>query len=192
MRSFVILVAVTLAPDGRTAPRPQDFGPAAAEADRTVFIAAGLSADQTLAVATAFAASGHPGVLLLDGPAARAGNGRFLDAFHPARVATLGRRPDDAPAGSIHVPFDGPRPADLWRVLFPAAERVVVCPAAPRRLLLQAAALAGAAGAPLFALHDTPAEPAELRSWLDRWQTREVLWVGPPPETSPADGLTCR
>src|SRR5437016_3209332 len=135
MRSFVIPVAVTLAPDGRTAPRPQDFGPAAADADRTVFIAAGLSADQTLAVATAFAASGHPGVLLFDGPAARAGNGRFLDAFHAARVAVVGRGEDElpgVPAESERFSCDGVRPVELWRVLFPTAERVVVCPSAPR------------------------------------------------------------
>jgi hypothetical protein len=175
MRSFVILFAVTAVPASRAESRPQDFGPAAPDAARTVFIAAGLSSDQSLAVATAFAASGHPGVLLFDGPVARAGNGRFLNAFQAIRVAVVGGRGDGlpgVPAESTHFSCDGIRPVELWRVLFPTAERVVVCPSA-RRLLLNAAALAVAARAPLFVAPD-----GELPNWLDRWQTREVLAVG--------------
>src|SRR5262245_45691676 len=187
MRSFVILIAITAVPAARAQSRPQDFGPAAPDANRTVFLAVGLTADQTLAVATAFAASGHPGVLLLDGPAARAGNARFFEAFHPARVAVVGFRGDElpgVPADAGHFPCDGARPAELWRVLFPTAERVVVCPAAPRRLLLQAAALAVAARAPLFvirqAVPDGPERQAQpdLQEWRDRWRTRDVLAVG--------------
>src|SRR5262249_61261189 len=42
------------------------------------------------------------------------------------------------------------QPAAVWDIFFRKAERVVVCPAQPRSLLLQAACLAGAAAAPLF------------------------------------------
>lgn len=191
MRSFVILVAVTAVPTLRAQSRPQDFGPTAADATRTVLIAVGLTADQTLSVATAFAASGHPGVLLVDGPAARAGNGRFLDAFHPARVAVIGKNGEALPGVPPkvgHFACASVQPIELWRVLFPKAERVVVCPVTPRRQLLEAASLAVAARAPLF-ITDAGSEEQRradqrLRGWLDRWQTREILTVGDPPPAS--------
>jgi hypothetical protein len=176
MRSFVLVVAVSLAGDGRAAPRPQDFGPTAPDSARTVFVAVGLTADQTLTVATAFAASGHPGVLLFDGPFARAGNRRFLDAFNPARIAVVGSRVQELPgvsAESEHFACDGVQPTELWRLLFPTADRVVVCPLGPRRLLLHAAALAVAARAPLLV-----ATESGLQTWLDPWQSAEVLAVG--------------
>src|SRR5262245_20228345 len=110
MRSFVILIALTPVPACRAQPRPHDFGPAAGDAARTVFVAAGLTSDETLVVATAFAASRHPGVLLFDGPAARAGNGRFLDEFHPARVPIVGNGGADLPGvprGAEHLTCSG-------------------------------------------------------------------------------------
>src|SRR5262249_13850040 len=69
-------------------------------------------------------------------------------------------------------------PADLWKMLFPHAERAVVCPAEPRALLLQSACLAGAVQAPLYVTHGAPEEAADLRRRLAAWRTREVLATG--------------
>src|SRR5439155_17769635 len=65
-------------------------------------------------------------------------------------------------------------PDELWRTLFPQADEVIVCANAPRRLLLQAACLAGAARAPLFTLEESPQEGDRLRRQLAAWGTRKV------------------
>jgi hypothetical protein len=142
---------------------------------RAAFVGRGLDADQTLVFASTLAASGHPGVLLLDTPGARAANRRFLDAFQPERVVAVGGPAD---TGEQSIAWDGDHPDALWRALLPRAERVVVCPAAPRRRLLHAAALAGAVRAPLFVLRDRPDDAAELRRRIEDWQAREALLVG--------------
>ena len=67
----------------------------------------------------------------------------------------------------------------------PACRRVVVCRSEPNGVLLQAACLAGAVGAPLFVLHDEPGEAAELRRWLVDWGTREVFAAGAAVEPGP-------
>src|SRR5205807_7437697 len=69
-------------------------------------------------------------------------------------------------------------PEALWKLLFPQAERVVVCPAQPRRLLLQAACLAGAARAPLYVLWGRDGEDVEVRRQLAVWGSRQVFAVG--------------
>jgi hypothetical protein len=159
----------------RADPPADAFGPAAPQAARTVFVGRGLDNDQALVFAATLAASRHPGVLLLDTPGARAANRRFLNAYQPAQVVSVGRSADaDEPA----LVWDGGPPDALWRALLPRAERVVVCPAAPRRLLLHAAALAGAVQAPLFVLRGQPEDGQELHRRLDNWQAREVLLVG--------------
>src|SRR5438105_13330669 len=69
-------------------------------------------------------------------------------------------------------------PEALWKLLFPRAERVVVCPAQPRRLLLHAACLAGAARAPLYVLWGRDGEHEDLRRRLAAWGARQVFAVG--------------
>src|SRR5262249_15140301 len=69
-------------------------------------------------------------------------------------------------------------PTALWKTLFPRAERAVVCPAEPRRLLLQAACLAGAVRAPLYVLHGESGEEEGLQRQLADWWAREILAVG--------------
>ena len=76
-----------------------ELNPAAPDAARTVIIARGLDATQTLLLATDLAAANHPGVLLLDTPGARAGNRRFIDEFKPAAVVTI------EPPTAIEEPF---------------------------------------------------------------------------------------
>lgn len=192
MRLLVLLVAIFLGASGRAQSQPQNVGPTAPDAARVAFVVNALTGDEMLSVATAFAASGHPGVLLFDGPKAGPANRRFLDAFQPARVVAIGHPPAEAKPGTT-LPVTSVRPCELWRALFPTAERVVVVPSKPQRLRLQAAALAGALRAPLFELRDAPSELAELRFCLERWQTRELFWLGPSaPTDPPLEGVTIR
>jgi hypothetical protein len=155
--------------------------------DRVVFLAGGLSDEERITVPAAFAASGHPGVLLLDTPASRAPTRSFLQAFRPSRLVLVGSFPGGTAdleralgvkADRI-VPSATAFPTCWQRALFPRAPRVVVAPAAPRRLLLQAACLAGAARAPLLVSHDQAGDAVQLRHAVAYWNSREVLAVGP-------------
>jgi hypothetical protein len=83
----------------------------------------------------------------------------------------------DIKATQIQTWTHGP-PRNLWRDLFPKAERVVVCPSQPRELFLQAACLANILGAPLFVTHGTRGEAEELHKLLADWETKWVYAVG--------------
>ncbi len=180
------LAPVSLA---RTEPAAATLNPSAPQADRTVVLARGLDSGQTLQLATAFAASGHPGVLLLDTPTARDANRRFFDAFRPARVVTVGggaedrgqrtedrgQRTEDSQEScpSVLCPLSSVPP-----LLFPRADRVVVCPAAPRRRLLLAATLAGAARAPLVVVPESVEDGHDIHRRLEPWHPGEVWLAG--------------
>src|SRR5207248_1350650 len=82
-------------------------------------------------------------------------------SIRPARVVPVGAFPGGTSALEQRLGLGtapvvawtrGP-PLDLWRSLYRQAETVVVCPAAPRGQLLQAACLAGVLRAPLFVRH---------------------------------------
>jgi len=135
----------------------------------------------------ALAASSRPGrVLLLDSPTASKANQAFLAAFKPGEVIPVGSFPEGVTALEKRlgtktagvVEWQRGPPAALWKLLFPQAGHVVVCPEAPRRLLLQSACLAGALRAPLFVLRDDSGDKDELRRILSDWKTREVHAVG--------------
>jgi hypothetical protein len=168
-------------------------GAARAEAERDVILGGNLSDEKRITLTSTVAASGHPGLVLFDTARASPHVRNFLAAFHPRRVIPIGpfpggptdlqRRLNCTPAPVI--PWDQDLPTEVWKAFFPRARRVVVCPAQPRRLLLQAACLAGVLHAPLFVLHDCAGESARLRSQLQTWQTRQVYAVG-------SAGRTCR
>ncbi len=180
-RTLILTALLALASLGRTWADTPALSPTAPDAARTVIVARGLDADQTLALSTALAAAGHPGVLLLDTPGARDANRRFLDEFKPAAVVPVGQ----SAAG------DQPFPQALWPDLFPAANQVVVVNAASRRLMLHAAALAGAVWAPLFVWHG-PGDADRLADWMRQHPTRQVLNVGKPIDWTGLDGLEQR
>jgi hypothetical protein len=159
---------------------------AAARTERVAFLAGNLADEDLIAFTAALGASHHPGVLLLDAPKLRPATKEFLAAFRPQRVIPVGSFPDGVPELERQLAVTaapamewkrGP-PAELWKMLFPHAERVVVCPAEPRALLLQSACLAGAMQAPLYVTHGTPEEAADLRRRLAGWRTREVFAAG--------------
>ncbi len=171
------LLAVVLAP---AQARAADKG------ERAVYLAGGLSGDDLVTLTANLAASGRGGVPLLDTPATSSYTAGFLASFRPERVVPVGTFPEGTTVlqrrlGVALAPplaWQGGLPESLWEALFERAERVVVCPSEPRRLLLQSACLAGAAGAPLFVARGDEGEAAALRRWLARWKTGEVMACG--------------
>src|SRR5205807_954669 len=113
-------------------------------------------------------------VLLLDSVSLSPYAQDFLKSFRPEAVLPVGSFPAGkadlekrlgvpvAPA----VAWNGDGSAALWQTLFPRAERVVLSPATPRRLLLQAASLAGALQAPLLVTPDQDEAAAALQRRL--------------------------
>src|SRR5207302_733293 len=153
----------------------------------TVFLAGGLTPEQLLVLSANIAASGHPGVLLLDSGKATPHHKRFLSHDRAEQLVPIGCFNEDAsdieerlgtPAKSP-LPWSRAMPRGLWQTLFPAAERAVICPAAPYRLLLQAACLAGVLRVPLYMIsEDSPDEVQELRRQLSDWKTQTIYAIG--------------
>jgi hypothetical protein len=179
-RLFIPVLLVTLTVVAASSGRPpQPTG-------RAAFLASGLSDEQFITLSANFAASGHPGALLLDAPPARRHIRSFLGQYKPDQITPVGSFPKGVESlrqelGGWVAPamvWDKGPPDALWKLLFPKAETVVVCPAGPRRLLLQAACLAGAARAPLYVLHGARDEGMDLRRRLAGWGTRKVYAVG--------------
>src|SRR4051794_15093358 len=82
---LAVALAATASAPAKSA--PDLFG---AGAERTVFLGSGLSDEDTLVFTTAVAASGHPGVVLLDAPKSDRYVKDFLDRFRPSRVVPVG------------------------------------------------------------------------------------------------------
>lgn len=160
--------------------------PARTQPRRIVFLAGKMAEENLVAFTASVAASGHPGIVLLDTAKTSPHNKVFLASYKPERVVPVGSFPDGLTdlERRLEVKSDPIRPwkqgpsVELWKTLFPKAERVVVCPAKPRRLLLQAACLAGVLEAPLYVTHDDTAEVANLGRQLVSWKTRKVFAAG--------------
>jgi hypothetical protein len=161
-------------------------GKAPVRNDQVVFLARGLSPEKLATFTATFAASGHPGIVLLDSAPASRYTKTYLAAIQPERVYLVGSFPDGP--GEVERRLgvkiaatltwtNGP-PRALWRELFPKAERVVVCPPEPRGQFVQAACLAGVLGAPLFVTHGASGEAEELRQRLAEWGAKRVYAVG--------------
>jgi hypothetical protein len=155
---------------------------APAESARVVCVAGAASEDELTALAANLAAARPDAVLLIDSPATAKANQTFLADFKPTEVV---------PVGSFAADLEKrlgvkAAPVTAWHALFPRAERVIVCPARPRRVFLQAAALAGAMRVPLYVLRGGDGEPADLQQRLADWKTREVVAVGKAADLFPA------
>jgi hypothetical protein len=159
--------------------------PAAAHGERTVYLAGPMPDEALIAFTTAVAASPKPGVVLFDSPATTKTTRAFLEAFQPDQLVPVGtfsetvadlevrfgQKPE-----AVHAWQRGP-PADLECEFYPQARRVVVCPAQPRRQLLQAACLAGVLRVPLVVTAGKKDGP-DLKRRLVAWRTQEILAVG--------------
>jgi hypothetical protein len=170
---------------GPSAAPPVAVSPAP-EPQRSVFLVGDLTEDNQIAFLANVAASGHPGIVLIDTPQFSKNLHAFLDAYEPDSIVPVGSFSGGLAAlelrlgRSVAPPLEykhGPSPA-LWNLLFPKAERAVVCPAEPRRVLLHAACLAGALRAPLLVTHSDRDESALIRRRLSDWQTQDVYAVG--------------
>jgi hypothetical protein len=160
-----------------------DPAPAAAEAPARAVYVVGAASEDELTAATVNLASARPdAVVLIDSAKAARVNEQFLAAFKPTEVVPVGRFADDLEQ-RLGVK---PAAAVAWHTLFPRADRVVVCPARPRRLFLHAAALAGVMRVPLFVLNGGDGDPAELQRRLADWKTDEVVAVGKAANLFPA------
>jgi len=163
---------------------PQDCS--APPSARTVLVGCNLSDEQRVIFTAAVAASGHPGVVLLDSPQTSDDHASFLAAFKPDQIVAVGSLPDGivdlerrlGASVTRLLPWSKGQPVSLWQALFKQAPTVVVCPAEPRRVLLQSACLAGVLRAPLFACRGTPGEIDRLKQLLADWRTRRVYAAG--------------
>jgi hypothetical protein len=156
-------------------------------ADPIVFVGGELSDEQIIVFTVTVAAGRAADVALLDSSQASAANRAFLTAFRPQQIIPVGAFPEGTeslqrrlgmPPEPVAEWKEG-WPTALWKIVFPKADRVVVCPAQPRGLLLQAACLAGVLRAPLVVRHGGADEDAELVRQLTAWGTREVHIAGP-------------
>ncbi len=153
---------------------------------RVVFLLGGLSDEDLISLTVNLASGDDRAVLLLDSPKLSSQLKDFLHEYQPGRVIPVGSFPK-GPAEikqrlgahvTAMIPWSGGPPLELWRQLTPLADRVVFCPAQPRRQLLQAGCLAGAWRVPLFVLTGQPGEESILRQQLSEWKTQKVYALG--------------
>jgi hypothetical protein len=180
------VVVLSNAPLTGTLAQVDDPAEAVRDRAKVVFLCAGLAPEKLVTFTTAVAASGHPGVVLLDSAKATPYTKAFLAAFKPERIELIGSGPEgrseverrlEVRVARVMDWTAGP-PQALWRELYPKAERVVVCRPEPRELFLQAACLAGVLGAPLFVVHGTHGEADDFRRQLAEWGAKRVYAAG--------------
>jgi hypothetical protein len=123
---------------------------------------------------------------LLDGAAASAGNRNFLADYAASQVVAVGsfvqgildlERRLNVKISRLVRWRGGPGEA-TWKDMFPRARCVVACPLDYRRLLLQAACLAGAKRAPLYLLPNAVSGQEELARLIRYWRPAKVYAVG--------------
>ena len=126
-----------------------------------VFLTSGLSEENLLTFASALGSDGGAGVLLIES-----------GATHPYNLAFL-----EASAGRRATPVNNQSVDEIRAALFRNAQKIVVCLAEPRRLLLQAACYADAVGAPLFVHHGTAEDNAALIGAIASGRARDIYAV---------------
>ena len=131
-------------------------------AERTVVIAGKLSDEELLALSADVLANGNGSLLLLDSPTADPYTKAFLGTYRPDRILAVGAFSAGVADLEHRLGASVARPLTAPSELFAHAERVVVCPAEPRALLLQAACLAGVLRAPLWISHGDSEEAGPL------------------------------
>ncbi len=127
-----------------------------------IFLVADLTEENLLTFATAVGSGADTGVLLMDSA-----------ATHPYNLAFL-----QGCAGRKVIPVNDASAHEIRAGLFPNAQKLVVCLAEPRRLLLQAACYAGSMGAQLFVHHGTAEDNSILAAAVASGRVREVDAVG--------------
>ncbi len=154
---------------------------------RPVVVAGDLLDEGLIQLSSWLAAGVNPQtVLLLDSAFAAKPNQAFLAAYRPGEVLGVGFKTDaraelEERLGRTldrMLAWKPAESAELRRKLFPRPERVVVCPAEPRRLLLHGAWLAGLVRAPLFIARGKGGDADELRRWMGDDTVAELVGIG--------------
>src|SRR4051812_42170376 len=122
IRAALLLILLAVPPALLLGPAPGARRPE----ERTVFVGGGLSEEEVIVFTATVAASGRPAVVLLDTPAARKANARFLAAYRPGRVLPVGSFPGGAAGLTERVgdkaepvrEWKGGPPSALWEELF--------------------------------------------------------------------------
>jgi hypothetical protein len=151
---------------------------------RVIFIGKNLSDEEIVCFMSAVAGSRRHGIALLDSPDSSADITSFLTAYQPDSVIQVGHslgRGDESVRKlgrqAKLVKWDSPFPERFWRSLHLTRQYLVVCRAPSRRLLLQAACLAGVLHAPMCIVHHE-SEKETLKKALRSWGTRKVFAIG--------------
>ena len=160
--------------------------PTSVNSEKVVFLAGDLTDEDRITFTSALAATDHPGLLLFDSHESETPTEVFLKEWKPARVIPVGSFPRGVPDWEERLQcktttaqsWQPGKAGGLWQSLFPRPSRLVVCPAEPRSLLLQAACLAGAVKAPLLVDHGRPEDGADLERCLKDWPIQDVYVVG--------------
>lgn len=165
--------------------RAQDSKPQLDGTKRPIYLASGLAPEHFISLSANVAAADKGSIVLLDVPKSRGYLKAFLKAYRPSGITVASPFPEgidvlerqlETKATQV-VKWENAGPEALWKSLFPKAAEVVVCGASPRRLLLQAACLAGAAKAPLYVLEGKD-QDEQLRTWLAQRQAGKIYVVG--------------
>jgi hypothetical protein len=181
---IVLLIPAAFLWQDAPARAPQEA--TAPTAGRTVYFGAGLSDEDTLVFTSAVAAADPWALVLLDGPKVDKAAQAFFTALKPKEVIPVGPGAEAAEELTVRLGqklapglvWKSGNPVSLHKSLFTQPARVVVAPAEPRRLLLQAACLAGALRAPLCVSHgDDEAAVTDLRERLGAWKTAEIYSI---------------
>ena len=159
--------------------QPEQFG-----SDKVVFLAGNLTDEDRITLTSALA--GHPGIVLFDSHESEVPTEFFLKEFRPTRVIPVGGFRESVAdlEERLHCkvvaaqPWEPGKAGGLWQAFFPHPHKVVICPAEPRRLLLQAACLAGAMKAPLLVDHGRPEDAADFQRCLKDWAIEDVYLIG--------------
>jgi hypothetical protein len=154
--------------------------------DTDVFVVGDMPEDDLIALSATIAAGRPNAVLLFDSQACTAANRSFLKAWGANKVCPIVQ--SETNLTELERRFGAKvaksplwvnrQPVGLWKVFFPRANRVVVCPAKCRQLLLQAAALAGTIRAPLWVHRSLTEDASGLKRQLADWQAVTVYAVG--------------
>jgi hypothetical protein len=185
-RTLLVAAWTALAFGLPAAPAPVARPAEAPASSRIAYLLHGLDDEEVVAATAAVAAADPGAVVLLDSEASTAAVAAFLTAYRPGRVVPVVDSPDvihgleERLGCKIAAPGAPP----------PQTDAAVVCPAAPRRLLLQAACLAGAARARLCVLRGGD-EPGRLAACLTDGGVKRAYLVGDAPDAAAPAG-DCR
>lgn len=183
---LAVLIATCLLPRHYPRARSAQSTTPTCKEDRVVYIGGNLSDEQLIVLGATISGGTNDAVLLLDSTDTRQYIKHFLTAYKPKSVIPIGtfdesqselKQQWNEKSEPIIKWKNGP-PAPAWERLFPKADRIIVCPAEPRTLLLQAACLGGVLRAPLFVTHGAVEEGAELRHWCEKWNPQEIFGIG--------------